>query len=133
MIGIPCRRGQAVSGLIVDVGCGPGQCTGYLAGHHADIEGVDPVPEFIEIARTTYPGVTYRLGSADNLGIEDGGPGGVLAWYSFIHTEPNEIDDALNEFARCLCADGSLLIGFFEGPELESLDWSGPAISASAT
>ena len=55
---------EAVSGLIVDVGRGPGQCTGYLAGHHADIEGVDPVPEFIEIARTTYPGVAYWPGPA---------------------------------------------------------------------
>ena len=52
------------SGPIIDAGCGPGQLTDYLAGKRVDVEGVDPVPKFIAIARTTYPGVTYWLGPA---------------------------------------------------------------------
>src|SRR5438132_252486 len=62
---------QGVDGPIVDIGCGPGQWTNYLHQHGVDIEGIDPVPEFIDAARQRYPGVAYRNGRADQLGVED--------------------------------------------------------------
>ncbi|WP_354183126.1 class I SAM-dependent methyltransferase [Arthrobacter sp. UYP6] len=40
---------------------------------------------------------------------------GVLAWYSLIHIPPDEVPQALNEFARVLVPGGRLLIGFFDG------------------
>ena len=111
-----------MTGRIIDVGCGPGQWTNYLHEHGVDIDGVDPVPEFINEARQRNPGVDYRIGHADRLGVEDASLGGVLAWCSLIHTDPDQIGVPLTEFARCVRPGGSLAIGFFEGAELASFD-----------
>lgn len=113
---------RGIDGRIVDIGCGPGQWTSYLSDRGVDIEGVDPVPEFIAEAQRRYPGVVYRIGHADRLGVEDASVGGVLAWYSLIHADPDQIDALLTEFARCTRPGGGLAIGFFEGPELVPFD-----------
>ncbi len=109
---------RGITGPVIDVGCGPGQWTHYLSVHGLDIEGIDPTPEFIEAAQRRYSGNRFRIGQAEHLDVEDGSLGGILAWYSLIHTDPVEIDAALTEFARSLCPSGSLALGFFEGPEL---------------
>jgi ubiquinone/menaquinone biosynthesis C-methylase UbiE len=111
-----------VDGRIIDVGCGPGQWTSFLAAHGVDVEGVDPVPEFVEHARREHPGVAFAIGEAERLDADDASVGGVLAWYSLIHARPDEIDAPLAEFARCVCAGGGLAIGFFEGPQLLPFD-----------
>lgn len=111
-----------VGGRIIDVGCGPGQWAGFLAGRGVDIEGVDPVPVFVDEARRRHLGIAFRVGRAERLGVADATLGGVLAWYSLIHTDPDEIGAALTEFARCIRPGGGLAIGFFEGPELEPFD-----------
>lgn len=87
-----------------------------------DIEGIDPVPEFVERANARYPGARYRLGRAEDLGVEDASLGGVLAWYSLIHLLPDQISAPLAEFARCVRPGGGLGIGFFAGQVLEPFD-----------
>lgn len=113
---------QDIDGQIVDVGCGPGQWTSYLHENGLDIRGVDPVPEFIDDARQRFPGVDYRIGHASHLLVADGSLGGVLAWYSLIHTDPDRIGVILAELARCIRPGGGLLIGFFAGAELAPFD-----------
>lgn len=113
---------HGVDGPIIDVGCGPGQWTNYLHENGLEVEGIDPVPEFIDHARQRYPEVTYRLGNAGRLDVHDASLGGVLAWYSLIHTAPDDLDSLLAEFARCLRPGGHLAIGFCAGPELVSFD-----------
>jgi hypothetical protein len=83
---------------------------------------VDLVPEFIEHARVAYPGIPFRIGSLDALDLSTGTVGGVLAWYSLIHHEPDTIRTPLLEFRRVLSPGGSLLIGFFEGRVIEKFD-----------
>ncbi|MCM3657651.1 class I SAM-dependent methyltransferase [Agromyces mediolanus] len=111
---------SGVTGPALDVGCGPGQWTAFLARHGLDIEGVDPTPEFVAAARLRHPTERFRLGRAEELGVDDASLGGILAWFSLIHTPPDAIDLALEEFARALAPAGSLALGFFEGPERES-------------
>src|SRR4051812_39438475 len=38
-------------GQLLDLGCGPGHVTGYLAERHPDVRGLDLSPEMIRIAR----------------------------------------------------------------------------------
>lgn len=113
---------RRLSGPVADVGCGPGQWTHHLAGLGADVHGIDPIPAFIAHARVAYPGVDFRIGRAEDLGVDDGALGGILAWYSLIHTAPSEIGAPLSEFARCLRPGGGLALGFFTGPALEPFD-----------
>ena len=110
---------KTVTGSVIDVGCGPGQWTAFLAGHGLDIEGIDPTPEFVAAAQQHYPAHRFRLGRAEALDVDDGALGGILSWFSLIHTDPALIDLALAEFARALRPGGALALGFFEGPALE--------------
>ena len=104
---------SSIDGRIIDIGSGPGQWTNYLRECGANIDGVDPVREFVDRAKVDYPETQYRLGEAEHLEAEDGALGGVLAWYSLIHAPPSEISLPLSEFARAIRPGGSLLLGFF--------------------
>ncbi|MGJ3509054.1 class I SAM-dependent methyltransferase [Enemella sp. A6] len=111
-----------VRGRILDVGCGPGHWTAWLHAQGRTVEGIDPVPAFIGHARAQYPGVPFRVGRAEHLDVEDACIGGVLAWYSLIHADPGDIPTVLDEFARVLSPDGSLVLGFFTGPRVAAFD-----------
>ncbi|WP_350348507.1 class I SAM-dependent methyltransferase [Agromyces sp. G08B096] len=111
-----------VTGPVLDVGSGPGQWTDLLRRAGVDIEGVEPVPEFVAQARRLYPDSRYHEGRAERLDAPDASLGGILAWYSLIHTDPEAIDPPLAEFARALAPGGSLLVGFFTGARLEPFE-----------
>lgn len=106
---------DGLSGPVVDAGSGPGHWNGWLAGRGLTVLGVDPVPEFVEIARASHPGVGFRVGQASSLPEADAALGGVFAWYSLIHASVNEVSRSLAEFARCVRPGGGLLLGFFAG------------------
>ncbi len=110
------------TGPILDVGCGPGHWTGWLHGQGLDIEGIDPVPAFIDHARLSHPEARFRVGRAEALGVETASLAGILAWYSLIHTDPGLLGETFSEFARALGAGGGLCVGFFAGPDLTPFD-----------
>lgn len=112
----------AVDGPVLDVGCGPGHWTHLLHQAGADVVGIDPVADFVAHAARRYPEVSYRIGRAEALGVDDGTISAVLAWYSLIHLPPDDLGAALTACARALVSGGSLLIGFFEGPVLVPFD-----------
>ena len=111
------RWARGVQGRIVDLGCGPGHWTAYLHDLDLEVEGVDPVESFIEIARDQHPHVTYRQGSSDSLPTSV--YGAVLAWYSLIHIPPQDLPGTLTFLGGSLKPQGSLLIGFFAGDRVE--------------
>ena len=111
-----------VSGPILDAGCGPGHWTDYLHRRGLDVHGVDIVPEFIDGARAAYPSVSFTLGSIDAIDEPDDSLGGILSWFSTIHHEPPRIMIPLLEFARVLRPNGTLLLGYFDGAEVEPFD-----------
>ncbi|HEY0188508.1 MAG TPA: class I SAM-dependent methyltransferase [Cellulomonas sp.] len=51
-------------GPVLDVGCGPGQWTAWLHAAGVDVEGVDPVEDFVAGAGLRHPGVRFRVGRA---------------------------------------------------------------------
>ena len=108
-----------VDGEIIDAGCGPGHWTNFLTEQGHNARGVDQVPQFITHATATYPRASFSLGSIDTLNAATGSVAGILSWYSLIHHEPDTVQAPLGEFGRVLEPGGSLLVGFFEGPEVE--------------
>jgi len=110
---------DATSGPLLDAGCGPGHWTELLSHGGREAWGIDLSAEFVSSARATFPGVRFEVGSFRSIPVESGTLGGVLSWYSLIHTPPAEIPAVLAEFARVLLPGGCLLIGFFEGEPRE--------------
>jgi SAM-dependent methyltransferase len=106
---------------VVDVGCGPGRVTGYLAELGVDVSGIDLSPRMVEVARREHPGLTFRVGSLLELDLVDAGLGGLVAWYSLVHTPPALLSVAFAEFARVLRPDGHVLVAFKAGDDRRAL------------
>ena len=113
---------ETVSGRILDVGAGTGRWSGHLAALGHAIEGLEPVDQFVEIARRTHPGVVFRHASLADLAGSGERWSGILAWYTLIHLGPDELAAALATLREVLAEDGSLLVSFFSGPRLEAFD-----------
>lgn len=110
---------RGLHGEVVDAGCGPGQWTAFLHDAAADaslVRGLDPVPEFIDLARAAHPELGFRVGAVEELVLAPGTLGGVLAWYSLIHHQPSELPQALDALFAGLRPGGQLLAGFFDHP-----------------
>ncbi|MFG2987886.1 class I SAM-dependent DNA methyltransferase [Streptomyces sp. NPDC048257] len=107
---------------VADLGCGPGRVTAHLDGLGVRAFGVDLSPAMVAVARRTYPGLRFEVGSMAALDVADGVLGGVLAWYSTVHTPPSELPAVFAEFARVLAPGGHLLIAFKAGDDRIRLD-----------
>ncbi|MGW6685233.1 class I SAM-dependent DNA methyltransferase [Streptomyces sp. NPDC054961] len=112
-------RGEDPSGgrAVADLGCGPGRVTAHLDGLGVRAFGVDLSPAMVAVARRSYPGLRFEVGSMGALDVADGVLGGVLAWYSTVHTPPSELPPLFAEFARVLAPGGYALIAFEAGDE----------------
>ncbi|MFS2281782.1 class I SAM-dependent methyltransferase [Microbacterium sp. OR21] len=113
---------DATPGRLLDAGCGPGQWTRFLHDGARGVLGIDLSTEFIAHAGRAYPELEFRQGSFAALPLPDASLGGILAWYSLIHTPPEALPAILTEFARVTAPGGSILIGFFDGPARETFD-----------
>jgi trans-aconitate methyltransferase len=111
-----------LTGPVLDLGCGPGQLTGYLHSLGVDVSGIDLVPEFLSHAQAAHPGIAFTLGSIDTLNAPDHTLSGILAWYSLIHLLPEDLDGALARLHGALAPGGALLVGFFPGAEVVSFE-----------
>ena len=98
-----------ITGPATDAGCGPGHWTGYLARLGVAVRVIDLVPEFMAHARASYSGIASDVGAVDELPVETGTVGSVLAWYSPIHCEPDEIQTSLQEFNLPLISRTAML------------------------
>ena len=112
------RWARSITGPVLDAGCGPGHWSAHLHGLGLDVEGVDATPAFVDHARRAHPEVAFRQGDLRRLDLAPASLGGVLAWFSLIHGDPDDVRGALASFAAALRPGGSLLIGFFSGAAL---------------
>lgn len=116
------RHLGAAPGVVLDVGCGPGQLTAHLRSLGVAAVGVDQVPEFLDHARVAHPDGAYQLAAMQQLPVPDSGVTGLLAWYSLIHLPPDELDDVLVELRRVTATGGLLVAGFFDGDRETTFD-----------
>jgi SAM-dependent methyltransferase len=117
-----CRHLGDVTGPVLDLGCGPGHLSRYLNDLGVDVTGVDLVPEFINHARATHPGIPFTVGTLQSSGRPDHSWSGILAWYSLIHDEPAQLDIALDELRRAIADNGLLVTGCFTADEVGAFD-----------
>ncbi|MFD8792527.1 class I SAM-dependent methyltransferase [Streptomyces vinaceus] len=114
--------GGGAARAVADLGCGPGRVTAHLGGLGVRAFGVDLSPAMVAVARRTYPGLRFEVGSMAALDVADAVLGGVLAWYATVHTPPGELPALFEEFARVLAPGGHLLIAFEAGDEKVRLE-----------
>ncbi|MFJ4255055.1 class I SAM-dependent methyltransferase [Microbacterium sp. NPDC090003] len=137
---------DSTTGTLLDAGSGPGMWTRFLGGGGGGardegwrhVWGLDVTEAFVASARARFPETTFAVGSFRDIPAPDASLGGILAWYSLIHTPPAEVPAVLAEFARVLRPGGSLLIGYFDGTAREAFAhrvttayfWSAEALGA---
>jgi SAM-dependent methyltransferase len=102
----------AGGGAVGDLGCGPGPVAAHLAGLGLDVFGVDLSPVMVGLARQAFPQLRFDVGLMASLDLPAGGLGGIVSWYSVIHTPPDELPATFAEFHRVLAPGGRLLVAF---------------------
>lgn len=105
-----------VPGRILDVGSGTGRWAGHLAALGHTVDGIEPSGPFVDMARESFPTVAFRHGAISDLDGTEERWAGLLAWYSLIHMDGQELPVALATLHRVLEAGGQLLLSFFTGP-----------------
>ncbi|MFE0084754.1 class I SAM-dependent methyltransferase, partial [[Kitasatospora] papulosa] len=84
--------------------------------------GIDLSPKTVAVARRRHPDLRFDEGSMTDLDLADGSLGGVIAWYSIVHTPPELLPVVFAEFHRVLAPGGHVLIGFKAGDRLRHLE-----------
>ncbi|MFF1799298.1 class I SAM-dependent methyltransferase [Kitasatospora sp. NPDC086009] len=110
---------DTVSGLgpVLDVGCGPGTVTAYLAERGLDVSGVDLSPRMIENARRLHPQCRFGVSSATDLDLADASHGGLLGWWSLFNLPRDVLPQVLAMFARALVPGGHFITATHVGDE----------------
>jgi ubiquinone/menaquinone biosynthesis C-methylase UbiE len=106
---------DAPTSPVADVGCGTGRVSAHLAARGVDVFGVDLSRGMIDVARRTHPQLRFEVGAMEDLPTQDAALGGLIAWYSLIHTAPGRLPAVVSEFARVLKPGGWLLTAFQAG------------------
>jgi SAM-dependent methyltransferase len=102
-------------GPVLDVGCGPGTVSAFLAALGVDVSGVDLSPRMVEHARRLHPGLRFEVASATELRLSGSSFGGVLGWWSLFNLPRDVLPGVLASFARALVPGGQVLLGTHVG------------------
>ncbi|MEX2450586.1 MAG: class I SAM-dependent methyltransferase [Rhodospirillales bacterium] len=113
---------DVASKRILDIGCGDGQITRFIAKHGGAVTGVDPNPKQIAKILTFESGTeTYVMAGGEKLPFDDQSID-IVIYNNSLHHVPEELQSAaLEEAERVLKADGTLYIAepLAEGPSFE--------------
>ncbi len=113
---------------VLDLGCGGGVYSGYLAGRF-DVIGVDISAGQVALARELVPGATFLRGDISSLAVRPGTFDAIIAVYSIIHVPREEHEPLLQRLYELLRPAGRLLavLGRDDWVGRES-DWLAPGV-----
>lgn len=110
-------------GTMLDLGCGPGQTTRFLADNGvSNILGTDLSPKMIEVAKKYHPDLKFEVANMLSLPYKDNSFASAVTFYSIVHFTETELEEALKEIFRVLSSDAELLISFHIGKDTIHLD-----------
>lgn len=110
-------------GLCADFGCGPGQTTKFLYDNGLkDIVGIDLSPAMVSTARRLSPEIKFETGDLLNIGYPSEYFGSVLAFYSIVHFDTDQVRKCFGEINRVLKPGGDFLFSFHVGDEIVHFD-----------
>lgn len=94
----------------LEVGCGYGRMTGWIASHAGDLTAVEPNERALAAARRLYPEVDFTATSADSLPYSSDDFDLVVSWAVLGHVPPEAIEPTAREIRRVLDGTGTLLL-----------------------
>lgn len=68
------RYREALSGRVLELGCGAGRLTGYLCAIAAEVHGIDVSTHMVEHCRRAYPQASFSRGDLRELSAFEGRP-----------------------------------------------------------
>lgn len=110
------------SGLVADLGCGPGHVARYLHEAGVDVIGIDLSSEMVRVATARNPGLEFRTGDMTALDLADASLAGLVAFYSIVHADTAGLAPIFSEMRRVLRPDGLALIAFHIGEHVVDVD-----------
>jgi SAM-dependent methyltransferase len=103
---------------VLDLGAGTGKLTTRLVERGLDVVAVDPIPDMLEVLRTSLPETRAVLGTAEEIPLEDNSVDAVLVAQAWHWVDPQR---AVPEVARVLRPGGRL--GLVWNTRDERLGW----------
>jgi len=116
------RFAKECDGLICDLGCGPGHVAQYANGFNPRVFGVDLSAGLLRQARANNPEIVFLAGNMLELPLASGKMAGIIAFYSIIHFDEEQVLQAFQEMSRALRPGGNLLLGVHVGREVVHAD-----------
>lgn len=86
---------------VLDVGCGPGHATAYLARRGVHVMGPDLSPRMCTVAHRT-TSLPFAAADMTALPVRSQSVAGILCLYAVIHLDAQQRAAAYREFARVL-------------------------------
>ena len=107
----------AADGLVLDLGCGPAQAGGYLAGLGTRVLGLDLSAGMTAAALEDYGGRGLLAARADmrRLPLCERSCAGATSFYAMHHLPRGDLPAVLGEFGRVLAPGAVLLLATHEG------------------
>jgi SAM-dependent methyltransferase len=100
-------------GDALDVACGTGRITSYLAAHGHRVSGYDSSPGMVAMARDKLPEIPFAVADVRDLPVPDGSADLVVCTLALAHVP--DLDPVFAEVARVLRPAGSFVVSDSRG------------------
>lgn len=107
---------------ILELACGPGNITRYLAAKRPDftIEATDIVPEMLELAKANVPAAHFQLMDCREIDQLQPGFDGIICGFGLPYLSKDDVAKLIRDSAFLLNNDGVLYFSFVPGDESQS-------------
>lgn len=108
--------------VILEIGAGPGEVSGYLSDRGVKCIGTDISEKMIENGKKYFPNVTFEVQDFFNFTYENDLFDGVIAYYAIVNLTFHETELVFKEVRRVLKRNGLFLFTFHIFENEEKLD-----------
>lgn len=102
--------GDATYDRSLEVGCGYGRVSGFVADYAEESVGIDPNGDALADAERLFPDVEFREALASDLDFPDDSFDLVVAWTVFTHVPPDALESSVRELKRVARPDATILL-----------------------